>query len=498
MRHRVAILIALLVVVWWTTDSPFTAGPYYVDNSCANNGNGLAQSCASSPNGLGAFNGLQAAVTVPLAGETLKICKGNATYVTSAGTGYNNGAGFNITHSGTAGNLITITACDPADPPLLAACADGTTSLATCNRQVTGAQNQAYVKWSYLKIRGSIVWDNCDNCEMDHLEVTQGYAPAGDGNWSGIMANHSAGGSIHHTYVHDLEGLGGENVGAGLKMFAWDGGLFEYNTVKTGPLATNTCAINDKDSSHRTVIRYNWLESSAGGWCGPNQTSDFPNTGDILAHNVITSTPGVGNHAFAIRYGDGSSATTQEMYSNTLFNYVAGIYQAWAAGITATNFELYNNIFAGLVSQNILDDGGTNNTTYAKRDYNLYTSGKAWQRPGLSTTTFTTYQADVSPQEAASQALSAFGFVSTTAGSEDFHLTAGSAAKNACKTGGTSGGTTIDCGAYSEGIDCVGHACADTTPSGRPVFRNRRRGGADARPPAVLPVALELVEAPWR
>jgi hypothetical protein len=38
---------------------------FYVDNSCANNGNGTVASCASSPNGVGAWNNLTTASTCP-------------------------------------------------------------------------------------------------------------------------------------------------------------------------------------------------------------------------------------------------------------------------------------------------------------------------------------------------------------------------------------------------------------------------------------------------
>src|ERR1035437_1344671 len=53
---------------------------YYVDNSCANNGNGTAQTCASSPGGAGPFNSIanaQSAVTGNQSGNSVLLKDGD-------------------------------------------------------------------------------------------------------------------------------------------------------------------------------------------------------------------------------------------------------------------------------------------------------------------------------------------------------------------------------------------------------------------------------------
>ena len=101
-KHLSLLLILILIIqisvglVAFPATSHATGNIYYVDNTCSNNGNGTAQTCASSPGGQGPFNSIanaQSAVTGNQSGNSLLLKAGDTfreqytvpAYGTSAG-----------------------------------------------------------------------------------------------------------------------------------------------------------------------------------------------------------------------------------------------------------------------------------------------------------------------------------------------------------------------------------------------------------------------------
>jgi parallel beta-helix repeat protein len=97
-----------------STSTPATPPPtssFYVDNTCANNGNGRAQTCASTVGGVGVFNSLsaaQAGVTGNQAGTALMFRAGQ----TFAGQ-------FTVGASGASGNPFVITSYGTGAKPII-------------------------------------------------------------------------------------------------------------------------------------------------------------------------------------------------------------------------------------------------------------------------------------------------------------------------------------------------------------------------------------------
>ena len=55
-RQLLAAVAVLVAGLWLSTRDTQGFASRYVDNSCANNGNGMAVGCAASPGGPGAYN----------------------------------------------------------------------------------------------------------------------------------------------------------------------------------------------------------------------------------------------------------------------------------------------------------------------------------------------------------------------------------------------------------------------------------------------------------
>ena len=88
-----------------------TSAAYYVDNTCANNGNGTAQNCATSSGGAGPFNSIanaQSAVTGNQSGNSLLLKSGDIFREQYAVPAY-----------GTSGNPFTIGAYGAGPPPII-------------------------------------------------------------------------------------------------------------------------------------------------------------------------------------------------------------------------------------------------------------------------------------------------------------------------------------------------------------------------------------------
>ena len=164
-----------LVAVILLVSHPLWATTYYVDNSCSNNGTGLATSCAGSPGGAGPFNSLanaQSGVTGDQHGNSLLLDSGETfreTYTINSGGVY-----------GTLGGQFTVGSYGVGAQPIVSG-ADVISAWTT----VVGE----YIDISYFRheYNGPAGWTNSSNS----IEVIGGGGAGYDTNDS---TNKAAGG----------------------------------------------------------------------------------------------------------------------------------------------------------------------------------------------------------------------------------------------------------------------------------------------------------------
>jgi hypothetical protein len=453
MRRLLLLIVVLFPVPAWATE-------YYVDNSCPYPGTGLVRDCAAAAGQAGAINDLQAFLnrTTLQPGDTIYIRAGSRTYVTTNGSSNWLTIGFHIDGSGTATNPITIRNF-PGEYPTLANCADGATTVAECFRPtLTG--HGSYLRITGFKVRGQIALDGSASMAIgntiDHMEITGGFMD--DGNWSAIFLQGQTGAWVHHNYLHDVVALAGYSSGATscIKLFTAINGTYEWNTCENANTSGGSAAFDDKQDSVRNTFRYNLLRNVFQAVRLQAQPAAYAAmTGTRVYQNVMIARSG--SAGLCLKIDDGPR-TDFAFFNNTCFGFIGGVEISVSSNVVGTEASrVYNNIFASLSSNNVSYYG----QDVSLEDYNAYTSGRSYRVNPGTYSTLAMLRAAKPSYDAGSRELGSFGFASTT----DLTLTAGSAAKNAGRTGGTPDGTFIDLGAYIAPLTCVGHRCSSETPS---------------------------------
>jgi hypothetical protein len=463
----------LLVATMLSTQGSCPAGYTcrYVDNSCANNGDGTVDSCAASGGGVGRYNSLTTAMAAfGGADKAIIIHPGNATYVTSNGTGYSNGdEGFHVTASGTSGHPFIIKGFDGESAPTLAACADGVVTLATCNRPVLTLGGKSFVRVTGLSVRGMLsLFSAGDSNLIDHNTLTQGYTSCGDGNWTTLWLSDTTNTWVHHNTFTDMKAsadylaCNATDFGQYIKMFEGFTSIIEYNTFTADSSHQIKGVFNDKQATHNSIFRYNYASvyNATAGYVSPTQTGSG-NIGDTIQQNVF--------YRSGPTFGDQGALNVQGAMTGD--QYIGNTMYGWDTGVISfdqlTSGTFINNIVANVQEVTERFGGAYFTPTYTLRDYNLYQTGKT---PSLAT-----LQGAFGGDSHSSFPAGGFGFTNTATG--DLTLAVGSAAINACKMGGVSGGATIDCGAYANGITCVGATCGSSASTySLTRLRGLRRG----------------------
>ena len=427
-------------------DNETFAATYYVDGSCANDGDGLADQCASSPSGPGSYKSPQSCFTAAVAEDTCLIK--NGTYLSSTPGKF---GGFTIGNSGASGNPITFQNY-PGHSPVFRNCVVTSTA---CDHPTISGISKSYVTIKGLTVHGAI-YIFCATfgsfgagVTIQNNNINEGWEALSDGNWSPLRLENCTGAQVDHNYLHDPIPIGTQYPGAndrasGMVWFQVHNSVNEYNTIKN---FTNTSVgaggIVDKADSQNNIHRYNWIEN-IGVQC-------FFINNQLRGVNVSIYGNICNNAWWGVELVTG--ITGASVYNNTIYGSTNCLYATSAGG--TTNVSFYNNICD-------LPNSGGENGNYVnygsafltKADYNRFTPDKGYRiSSSAAYSSLSAYQAAQSTDDNSSGSSCSFVNPGT-----NFHLQTGSSCKNAGRVGGVSTGTAVDVGAYGV-TSCVGHTC---------------------------------------
>ena len=464
---------------------------YYVDNSCPSDGNGLAPTCAASGGASGAFNVLTSAPGIGgnscSAGDRVEIKPGSGPYISTAnGSDTSENGGFHISCGGSSGNPVIFTAHDPQNPPTIANCALASTTYAACdNPTITKGTNVQYITLSHLKIFGGVwlygpVTTNearlSRGITLTHNECYQGWGEVDDGNWSCFFLSNLYGVQFDHNYAHDIDitaGGGTQTSMSCLKIYTAVHSIYEFSTCDHVPFTgTNQAGgHDDKQDSQFNTHRFNRISRVNTCFRFQNQTgTGLPyqgvnSTGTKVYNNVCSV-----NGAFLARQGvrlEAGGIDDIEIYNNT-FDGPMGNDGAILDQGTVSGFRFYNNVISDAVAPMLF----LTSTTIALMDYNIWDSGTPGSDFRLGASTYANLAALVAGTAFEDHGVAVTNFGFTNEAELDYTPTAGSMMLNAGRVGGTSGGATINAGAYTDTVTCVGHTCGGSS-SPTPRFRVR-------------------------
>lgn len=471
------------------------ATTYYVDSSCAYNGNGLADSCATGSGGAGRFNDLHACDTTLVAGDTCSIRPGDYyRNIAPEGGRRDLKTAFHPVNSGTASAPITYKAYDAANPPRI--CSAPNCSTVECDFTNSaigvdgGSAGTRYIVFDGLRIIGNMtLWGDDSRAQyitVKNVEISGGWTYSNqacggsdwDGNWSGLRIERADHVTVRNVYIHDVMRPALDR-GNGVKLYDTDDSLFEsmtiYNTMYSG--------IEIKDSCTNNEFRYNRLINVAqtpgeGAFRGANQNP--PNGGNDIHHNVIVC--GSDDAEAAGYYIPTTMSAAPEMFHhNTVYRCANG--HKMGENATNTMANVRDNIFqitGPATSWSTVIGYYTPSCSgcgYTALDYNAYTVPR-WRvntsaDGGRNFTDLASWRSFWSGKgngfEAHSQVLDCQLASPGRTLSSDFHVR-----NAACKTLSSTGGPI---GAYENDGACIGYGCSSAPPPNTnpgTVLNNRR------------------------
>ena len=441
--------LALTLTPFVAADEAYAAN-FYVDASCAVDGNGRADQCATSPGGAGAWNGtvsgasggVQNCFNTLVAGDTCFIK--NGTYRTTWNTGdVRLGGGFHPMNSGTATSKITYRNY-PGHRPVLINCTDGT--QVECSHQTISANGQGHIIYDGLTVVGSFYLINSAMStrpiEIRNCDISVGWF--GDGNWSGIYSENWTGNWFHHNLVHHIRPAPNAiQSGAGIKLYSSVSSIVEFNTIENFD-HSRVAGLDDKQDSQNSMFRYNYFHNLASeGIRINNQNRFFPSVRGTKVYGNIFHTTGAGVTLVL-------NITDFEIYNNVFYDVGHAI---GAATGSVTGVRIYNNITSVVNRGENLNLSLYGGTVPAMSDYNVWQSAKGYRVGSGIHSSLSTYRSAHPSLEANSREIGCM-FVSA----DDFHLQSTSPCRNTGRVGGTSSGSPVDLGAYAV-TACVGHLC---------------------------------------
>jgi hypothetical protein len=456
----------------------------YVDASCSVEGSGTADSCASGAGLNGAFRNLQSCFSAARAGDTCYIKNGTYTSNNQAGDPSETG-GFSLANSGTSSAPITIKNY-PGHSPLLQNCPSSATSYSQCANPTITAFQRSYFVIEGLRIRGGI-WlygpgmsNHARGVVIRNNDISQGWGEVDDGNWAAIFVQDQTGARIVGNNIHDVSvitGGGQQSSGSCIKLYQNADSVVEYNTCRRTHIAESQAGgIDDKAEATRNIHRYNWIE-------------DTPMC--VRVNNQLNST-GVqiyGNVCIGSNLSSGTNTCFRlitlingiDIFNNTCYNYRIGL-EMMQEGGSISNARVYNNIFSNITDNNV--EAYQDPTLL---DYNAYWPTASTPRYRLGGTWRNTLTDVVNGTNFDDRSREAnCGFV--VAGT-DFRLSS-SVCVGQGRTGGSSGGSVVDLGAYGV-TTCVGSTCQGGASAPPPPT-----GGAPASPQNLRILSSELRDLP--
>jgi hypothetical protein len=480
-------------VITVTRSAGGVAANVWVDNSCANNGDGTAVSCAASGGAAGAYNDLQSALTAAAGDDVIEVREnGGGDYVTTNGTGYTSATGFAFGASGTSGHAITLRNY-PGERPVLRGCTSASTTLAACNRATLSAVNRSYITITSdscptdgpgtlgFHVYGLINFYDDSVTEattavgnsVTCTEIERGYSTVDDGNWSTLWLTGQNGFIARWNYIHDvtvqtLSGEGQQSSRAGVKMYSTHDSTIADNTIdgvahEVAEGGNNFGVGLDckADCVRNTFARNVVLDTSIGIRFQNQETggSDWTTNGavgSVVENSLFVSDASVLRGAVRFESGIITGVTLR---NNTFIGYIYGLEDN--SSNTCTGIVAYNNAFASITDNNwnLLNFGPC---TVTASDYEIFTSSPGTPRYsylGTNYNALSNLQSATSFDDSHSTEISNASFLFTNAGSGDYTLQAGSPLQGAGRVGGVSGGAAVDVGAYTDSVTCIGHTC---------------------------------------
>lgn len=424
----------------------------YVDASCPMDGDGLTDTCASSPGGPGRMNRLRNALTRVGGGDTLYIHPG--TYYEAPESGSSPTGGIFVVATGSlspapsAERPLIITARDPASPPVLRSFegASGTRAGSSPALIINGA----HVIVDHLSFDGQVSVSGGRSVRVQWSTCTFGWGVC-DGNWACIHVGDSEDVVVHHNLVHDVDlGVscpGGDDRGAGLKEFTSERTIWEFNTIRNVPRWGFDHHRNSIDSS----VRYNVFSNVREGIRSERGTRNHYFGNVVAGRDNCFWTIGVNE-----RYPD--TPHTDDIYNNTC------LFAGWGIAMLDSNHEnrVENNVFHRLGEGGGAPGDGVNNIVAVGGahdvDHNGYDADANYRREpydGPNHMELSTWQSasgwDAASTEGANGAC-ALVDPPTAVDDESFDARV---AEGPCRTASGTGGELGPYGLAS----CVGHLC---------------------------------------
>jgi hypothetical protein len=417
----------------------------YIDRTCQHNGNGLADSCASSAGGTGRYNELQAAIDSLVAGDTLYIHPGD---YYRAKQDYGNYE-VRSRNSGTAARPIIITARYRDNPPVLHSTNPAGGSTQSPPAITTHWDDPAiFLIIDGIRVRGLAQITGRNNI-LQNIDCTYG-GGACDGNWACLRIEWCTDCIAHHNFVHDVNDAGfcpaGTSRPCGLKEFSSTRAIWEYNTVRN--------ALQWGYDLHRSstdpTVRFNKFENSGG-----SVSIRVARSGDNFVYGNIATGPGQ-----CIQGLELTSASVSE--HEDLFEHNTCIHPSLGIATDSSYRTIIKNNIVAYTTGNRIEGGNINimgsghDVDYNSYDSNgYYHSGMYQSRDYDSLSSWQQVSGlDMHSREAAGTACQ---FIDAPTSSTDFtydlHVT------GTCLTSSSTGGQV---GAYAI-TDCVGHTCGTNT-----------------------------------
>lgn len=293
------------------------------------------------------------------------------------------------------------------------------------------------------------------NCEITGQNAT---SIASGNNLSSLELLGGTGTLIQNNYIHDNIGYSSQNPDhmSGTVQWLTVGATYEYNSViQSGNI------YGKEDGNSGTTIRYNYVDAS--GWSQLPLISDFvgvPTDSASGISNSIHHNVGVGGGGFSFNptLGSGYFKDTAYIYNNTIVASSVSNSIGLLARVDNGLLNSYNNIVRTSTNSDyniaIFNIGAPGLV-----DYNLYystvndyTFGEFSSKNSNTRVgdTYSQYKTNLGGIEAHSLEGSLVDplFVGTGGTSVQYKLQSGSPAKNAGKSDGTTGGSTVDIGAW--------------------------------------------------
>lgn len=458
MRYLIALVILTLFIPRISVGAN-----RYVDASCANNGNGSADQCAGSPGGAGAYQDVQSALDVAVAGDVVLVKAG--TYTTSYnGADPRETGGYHFTAAGTSGNPITLRSYQEpntwTNKPLLRNASSQTTNP---GRPTITCAHFGYLIIEGLYVEGSI---SCFGGQPNlaggiaggpivrYNEVTYGWMPGTDGNWSGIFVQDYTDTQVYRNYIHDIVRPSGDNQSSAscLKVYNNKNMISEYNTCKAVNISESQAGgIDDKADVDGNIHRYWDIQDVPNCLRFSNQVLNLAtNTGAQVYGNLCKTT---GYNVRVI-----TNSTNFSFYNNTFTGGCLGFY---SDGPTVTSMKFYNNIM-GTINGGACGERG-NFVNYnsgimiaSPTDYNVFTGGENYKdTSGTTNTSLASHRTFTSLDAGSTETACSF----QNAAGGDYRLAVGSPCLTFGHVGGLSGGAVVAVGYEGVGTACVGHLC---------------------------------------